>query len=144
MDKIAQWLQREGLSTHPAYLSGSALLLGQQFELPPYQVIYRIEADVLIICGFSRVADSPCQPQRLFHLWGVLRRLFSHYPQLKQMQMLVITEVINLRCARHRHQLVQLLIALGATFTLYDGDNWLVLGADKIIHRRFQRRQEEI
>ncbi|EAW1846111.1 pathogenicity island effector protein, partial [Salmonella enterica subsp. enterica serovar Kentucky] len=52
VQEIEQWLRRHQVFTEPAYLGETAILLGQQFILSPYLVIYRIEAKEMIICEF--------------------------------------------------------------------------------------------
>lgn len=44
VQEIEQWLRRHQVFTESAYLGETAILLGQQFILSPYLVIYRIEA----------------------------------------------------------------------------------------------------
>lgn len=42
-------------------------------ELPPYQVTYLVEADVLIFCALQRKRNGCRQIQQLFRLMAVLR-----------------------------------------------------------------------
>ncbi len=53
VQEIEQWLRRHQVFTEPAYLGETAILLGQQFILSPYLVIYRIEAKQLKLCSKS-------------------------------------------------------------------------------------------
>ncbi len=74
VQEIEQWLRRHQVFTEPAYLGETAILLGQQFILSPYLVIYRIEAKEMIICEFRRLTPGQPRPQQLFHLLGLFTR----------------------------------------------------------------------
>lgn len=95
VQEIEQWLRRHQVFTEPAYLGETAILLGQQFILSPYLVIYRIEAKEMIICELRRLTPGQPRPQQLFHLLGLLRGIFVHHPQLTCLKMLIITDVLD-------------------------------------------------
>ncbi|EAA3678795.1 pathogenicity island 2 effector protein SseE [Salmonella enterica] len=137
VQEIEQWLRRHQVLTEPAYLGETSILLGQQFILSPYLVVYRIEAEDMIICEFRRLTPGQPQPQQLFHLLGLLRGIFAHHPQLKYLRMLVITDILDEKQAVLRRKLLRILTAMGATFTRLDGDNWTILSAEHLIQRRF-------
>ncbi|ECI3633668.1 pathogenicity island 2 effector protein SseE [Salmonella enterica subsp. houtenae] len=137
VQEIEQWLRRHQVLTEPAYLGETSILLGQQFMLSPYLVVYRIEAEDMIICEFRRLTPGQPQPQQLFHLLGLLRGIFAHHPQLKYLRMLVITDILDEKQAVLRRKLLRILTAMGATFTRFDGDNWTILSAEHLIQRRF-------
>lgn len=137
MQEIEQWLRRHQVLTEPAYLGETSILLGQQFILSPYLVVYRIEAEDMIICEFRRLTPGQPQPQQLFHLLGLLRGIFVHHPQLKYLRMLVITDILDEKQAVLRRKLLRILTAMGSTFTRLDGDNWTILSAEHLIQRRF-------
>lgn len=136
MDEIARWLRKEGLQPQAACLPGCGLLLGQQVELYPYRLIYRIDQDNLILCSFHRVPDSQPQPSSLLELWSMLRRLFQQNPWLRAVRMLVITDVWDRRVAMQRQQLVRLLFKLGAVRVFHNGESWLEITADSLRNRR--------
>lgn len=69
VQEIEQWLRRHQVFTEPAYLGETAILLGQQFILSPYLVIYRIEAKEMIICEFRRLTPGQPRPQHCFAYW---------------------------------------------------------------------------
>lgn len=124
MDEISRLLRHEGLHPQPAFLAGCGLLIGQQIELYPYQLIYRVDGGHLILCSFSRVPDSRPQLSSWVRLWGIFRRIFHRLPWLKGIRMLVITEVFDSRLAAQRRQLERLLYKMGAVVVLKDGDSW--------------------
>jgi len=137
MDQITRQLRHEGLNPQPAFLEGCGLQIGQQVELYPYRLIYRIESGNLILCSFNRVPNSISQPSLIVRMWGIFRRLFHRTLWLKSIRMLVITEVFDLRLAVQRRRLVQLLHRLGAVVVLNDGDNcWLEISVTKLLNRR--------
>ncbi|MEY4475377.1 MAG: hypothetical protein RL248_1144 [Pseudomonadota bacterium] len=136
MDEMTRQLRHEGLHPQPAFLAGCGLLIGQQVELYPYRLIYRIDAGNLILCNFNRVPDSVPQLSSLFRLWGILRRLLHHISGLNCIRMLVITEVFDPQVAAQRQQLVRLLHRMGAAAVFYDGDNWLEISLDRLLNRR--------
>lgn len=136
MDEIARLLRHEGLHPRPAFLPGCGLQVGQQVALYPYRLIYRIDADKLILCGFYREPDSAPQLSSLVQLWGIFRRLIHKTPRLCGIRMLVITEVWDRRLAKQRQQLVQLLHKLGAVAVLNNGDSWLEIPAVRLLNRR--------
>lgn len=133
---IEQWLHCKRVYSTPAYLSGTSILLGRQFILPPYNIMYRIEAESLIVCELSRSPQMSCQPPQLFQLWAILRGLFISHPQLKHLAMLVLTDTCDAKQSAQRYQLQRVLLSLGALFTTYDGDDWLILAAENVIKRR--------
>lgn len=137
MQKIEQWLRRHQVLTEPAYLGETSILLGRQFILSPYLVVYRIEAEEMIICELRRLTPGQSRPQQLFHLLRLLRGIFVHHPQLKCLKMLIITDVLDGKQSVLRKKLLRILTAMGATFTLLDGDNWTILSAKHLIQRRF-------
>ncbi|NLS55315.1 secreted effector protein [Hafnia alvei] len=139
MDEITRLLRHEGLHPQPTFLAGSGLLIGQQVVLYPYQLIYRVEDSHLILCSFSRVLDSAPHLSSLLRLWGILQRVFHRMLWLKSIRMLVITEVFDPQLSAQRHQLERLLYKMGATVVLKDGDSWLDISADKLLHQRKQR-----
>ncbi len=136
MDEISRLLRHEGLHPQPAFLAGCGLLIGQQIELYPYQLIYRVDGGHLILCSFSRVPDSRPQLSSWVRLWGIFRRIFHRLPWLKGIRMLVITEVFDSRLAAQRRQLERLLYKMGAVVVLKDGDSWLDIPVAKLLHRR--------
>ncbi|AHF76781.1 Secreted effector protein [Sodalis praecaptivus] len=136
MEELARQLLSEGLRSRPAYLEGSALLIGHQLELPPYQVTYRVEGEVLILCALQRERDARSRPQQLFRLMAVLRRVFQALRWLVSVRMLVIADVFDSALARKRQQLVQVLLSLGAERIRYHGDLWLELPASRLLSRR--------
>lgn len=136
VQEIEQWLRRHQVFTEPAYLGETAILLGQQFILSPYLVIYRIEAKEMIICELRRLTPGQPRPQQLFRLLGLLRGIFVHHPQLTCLKMLIITDVLDEK-SHATQELLRILTVMGATFTQLDGDNWTVLSAEHLIQRRF-------
>lgn len=138
MQEIEQWLRRHQVLTEPVYLGKTAILLGQQFILSPYLVVYRIEAEEMIICEFRRLTPGQPRPQQLFHLLGLLRGIFMHHPQLICLKMLIITDVLDEKKAMLRRKLLRILTVMGATFTLLDGDKWTILSAGHLIQRHFK------
>ena len=136
MDEISRLLRHEGLHPQPAFLAGCGLLIGQQIELYPYQLIYRVDGGHLILCSFSRVPDSRPQLSSWVRLWGIFRRVLHRLPWLKSVRMLVITEVIDSRLAAQRRRLERLLYKMGAEVVLKDGDSWLEIPVAKLLHRR--------
>ncbi|MDN5451257.1 MAG: secreted effector protein [Enterobacterales bacterium] len=140
MDEITSLLRHEGLYPQPVFLADSGLLIGQQVEIYPYQLIYRIDGNHLILCSFSRVPNSVPQPASLARLWGIFRRIFSSSPWLKDVRMLVITEVFDRRLAVQRRRLESLMYKLGAVAVIRDGDKWLEIPAVKLLYQRERRR----
>ncbi|WP_145558797.1 type III secretion system effector protein SseE [Yersinia mollaretii] len=136
MDEIAHLLRHEGLHPQSAFLAGCGLLIGQQVELYPYQLIYRIDGSHLILCSFSRVPDSAPQPASLARLWGIFRRIFNSTLWLKGVKMLVITEVFDRRLAVQRRRLERLMYKLGAVVVTNDSDKWLEIPAAKLLYQR--------
>ncbi|BAE74565.1 hypothetical protein SGGMMB4_02901 [Sodalis glossinidius str. 'morsitans'] len=136
MDEFARQLLSEGLHSQPTYLEGSALLIGYRLELSPYQVTYRVEGDVLILCALQREPNARSRPSQLFRLMGVLRRIFQALRWLVSLRMLVIADVFDPFLARKRQQLVQILLSLGAARIRSNGDLWLELSASRLLSRR--------
>ncbi|ESJ17285.1 pathogenicity island 2 effector protein SseE [Salmonella enterica subsp. diarizonae serovar 60:r:e,n,x,z15 str. 01-0170] len=112
-------------------------MLGQQFILSPYLVVYRIEAEEMIICELRRLTSGQPRPQQLFHLLGLLRGIFVHHPQLTCLKMLIITDVLDEKQSLLRRKLLRILTVMGATFSLLDGDSWTILSAEHLTQRRF-------
>lgn len=137
MQEIEQWLRRHQVLTEPAYLGETSILLGQQFILSPYLVVYRIEAEEMIICELRRLTSGQPRPQQLFHLLGLLREIFVHHPQLTCLKMLIITDVLDEKQSLLRRKLLRILTVMGATFSLLDGDSWTILSAEHLTQRRF-------
>lgn len=137
MQEIEQWLRRHQVLTEPAYLGENSILLGQQFILSPYLVVYRIEAEEMIICELRRLTSGQPRPQQLFHLLGLLRGIFVHHPQLTCLKMLIITDVLDEKQSLLRRKLLRILTVMGATFSLLDGDSWTILSAEHLTQRRF-------
>ncbi len=106
VQEIEQWLRRHQVFTEPAYLGETAILLGQQFILSPYPVIYRIEAKEMIICEFRRLTPGQPRPQQLFHLLGLLRGIFVHHPQLTCLKMLIITDVLDEKASHATQEII--------------------------------------
>nr|VUD22563.1 pathogenicity island 2 effector protein SseE [Salmonella sp. NCTC 7297] len=69
MQEIEQWLRRHQVLTEPAYLGETSILLGQQFILSPYLVVYRIEAEDMIICEFRRLTPGSLNRNNCFTYW---------------------------------------------------------------------------
>lgn len=137
MQEIEQWLRRHQVLTEPAYLGETSILLGQQFILSPYLVVYRIEAEEMIICELRRLTSGQPRPQQLFHLLGLLRGIFVHHPQLTCLKMLIITDVLDEKQSLLRRKLLRILTVMGATFSLLDGDSWTILSSEHLTQRRF-------
>lgn len=137
MQEIEQWLRRHQVLTEPAYLGETSILLGQQFILSPYLVVYRIEAEEMIICELRRLTSGQPRPQQLFHLLGLLRGIFVHHPQLTCLKMLIITDVLDEKQSLLHRKLLRILTVMGATFSLLDGDSWTILSAEHLTQRRF-------
>ncbi|EDY1995269.1 pathogenicity island 2 effector protein SseE [Salmonella enterica] len=137
VQEIEQWLRRHQVLTEPAYLGETSILLGQQFILLPYLVVYRIEAEEMIICELRRLTSGQPRPQQLFHLLGLLRGIFVHHPQLTCLKMLIITDVLDEKQSLLRRKLLRILTVMGATFSLLDGDSWTILSAEHLTQRRF-------
>ncbi|ENJ5587809.1 pathogenicity island 2 effector protein SseE [Salmonella enterica] len=137
VQEIEQWLRRHQVLTEPAYLGETSILLGQQFILSPYLVVYRIEAEEMIICELRRLTSGQPRPQQLFHLLGLLRGIFVHHPQLTCLKMLIITDVLDEKQSLLRSKLLRILTVMGATFSLLDGDSWTILSAEHLTQRRF-------
>ncbi|ASG76175.1 pathogenicity island 2 effector protein SseE [Salmonella enterica subsp. diarizonae] len=137
VQEIEQWLRRHQVLTEPAYLGETSILLGQQFILSPYLVVYRIEAEEMIICELRRLTSGQPRPQQLFHLLGLLRGIFVHHPQLTCLKMLIITDVLDEKQSLLRRKLLRILTVMGATFSLLDGDSWTILSAEHLTQRRF-------
>ncbi len=137
MQEIEQWLRRHQVLTEPAYLGETSILLGQQFILSPYLVVYRIEAEEMIICELRRLTSGQPRPQQLFHLLGLLRGIFVHHQQLTCLKMLIITDVLDEKQSLLRRKLLRILTVMGATFSLLDGDSWTILSAEHLTQRRF-------
>lgn len=137
MQEIEQWLRRHQVLTEPAYLGETSILLGQQFILSPYLVVYRIEAEEMIICELRCLTSGQPRPQQLFHLLGLLRGIFVHHPQLTCLKMLIITDVLDEKQSLLRRKLLRILTVMGATFSLLDGDSWTILSAEHLTQRRF-------
>ncbi|EHL5406326.1 pathogenicity island 2 effector protein SseE [Salmonella enterica] len=137
VQEIEQWLRRHQVLTEPAYLGENSILLGQQFILSPYLVVYRIEAEEMIICELRRLTSGQPRPQQLFHLLGLLRGIFVHHPQLTCLKMLIITDVLDEKQSLLRRKLLRILTVMGATFSLLDGDSWTILSAEHLTQRRF-------
>ncbi len=137
MQEIEKWLRRHQVLTEPAYLGETSILLGQQFILSPYLVVYRIEAEEMIICELRRLTSGQPRPQQLFHLLGLLRGIFVHHPQLTCLKMLIITDVLDEKQSLLRRKLLRILTVMGATFSLLDGDSWTILSAEHLTQRRF-------
>ncbi len=137
MQEIEQWLRRHQVLTESAYLGETSILLGQQFILSPYLVVYRIEAEEMIICELRRLTSGQPRPQQLFHLLGLLRGIFVHHPQLTCLKMLIITDVLDEKQSLLRRKLLRILTVMGATFSLLDGDSWTILSAEHLTQRRF-------
>lgn len=137
MQEIEPWLRRHQVLTEPAYLGETSILLGQQFILSPYLVVYRIEAEEMIICELRRLTSGQPRPQQLFHLLGLLRGIFVHHPQLTCLKMLIITDVLDEKQSLLRRKLLRILTVMGATFSLLDGDSWTILSAEHLTQRRF-------
>ncbi|EIN2094973.1 pathogenicity island 2 effector protein SseE [Salmonella enterica] len=138
VQEIEQWLRRHQVLTEPAYLGETSIFLGQQFILSPYLVVYRIEAEEMIICEFRRLTPGQPRPQQLFHFLGLLRGIFVHHPQLKYLKMLIITDVLDEKQSMLRRKLLRILTAMGATYTMLDGDKWTILSAEQLIQRHFK------
>ncbi|CNH68698.1 pathogenicity island 2 effector protein SseE [Yersinia aldovae] len=136
MDEITRQLRYEGLHPQPAFLAGCGGLIGQQVELYPYRLVYRLDANNLILCSFNRAPESVPQLSSLIRLWGILCRLFHRTPWLNSVRMLVITEVFDPHVAAQRRRLVRLLHRLGAMSVLIDGDNWLEIPFARLLNRR--------
>lgn len=136
MQDIEQWLRSQCLETTPAYLNGTAIPTGRQLVLPPYQMVYRVDADEMIICELSRLPQSHCLPPQLFCLWRVLRGVFRNHPSLKQLKMLVITDTLNPNLLSQRWRLLRLLMALGASFAPDSNEGWLILPATHLLRRK--------
>jgi len=139
MDDITRQLRHAGLHPQPAFLAGCGLLIGQQVELYPYQLIYRVDEKGLILCSFCRVTSSAPQLSSLLRLWGIMRRLLHSGSRLNSIRMLVITEVFDHQLATQRRRLVRLLHRLGAVPLQYKGDIWLEFSADPLPVRRQPR-----
>ncbi|EDL8431520.1 pathogenicity island 2 effector protein SseE [Salmonella enterica] len=137
VQEIEKWLRRHQVLTEPAYLGETSILLGQQFILSPYLVVYRIEAEEMIICELRRLTSGQPRPQQLFHLLGLLRGIFVHHPQLTCLKMLIITDVLDEKQSLLRRKLLRILTVMGATFSLLDGDSWTILSAEHLTQRRF-------
>ncbi|HGP2759612.1 TPA: pathogenicity island 2 effector protein SseE [Salmonella enterica] len=137
VQEIEQWLRRHQVLTEPAYLGETSILLGQQFILSPYLVVYRIEAEEMIICELRRLTSGQPRPQQLFHLLGLLRGIFVHHPQLTCLKMLIITDVLDEKQSLLHRKLLRILTVMGATFSLLDGDSWTILSAEHLTQRRF-------
>ncbi|EOX8393324.1 pathogenicity island 2 effector protein SseE [Salmonella enterica] len=137
VQEIEQWLRRHQVLTESAYLGETSILLGQQFILSPYLVVYRIEAEEMIICELRRLTSGQPRPQQLFHLLGLLRGIFVHHPQLTCLKMLIITDVLDEKQSLLRRKLLRILTVMGATFSLLDGDSWTILSAEHLTQRRF-------
>ncbi|EDI1749680.1 pathogenicity island 2 effector protein SseE [Salmonella enterica] len=137
VQEIEQWLRRHQVLTEPAYLGETSILLGQQFILSPYLVVYRIEAEEMIICELRCLTSGQPRPQQLFHLLGLLRGIFVHHPQLTCLKMLIITDVLDEKQSLLRRKLLRILTVMGATFSLLDGDSWTILSAEHLTQRRF-------
>ncbi|EHJ9663116.1 pathogenicity island 2 effector protein SseE [Salmonella enterica] len=137
VQEIEQWLRRHQVLTEPAYSGETSILLGQQFILSPYLVVYRIEAEEMIICELRRLTSGQPRPQQLFHLLGLLRGIFVHHPQLTCLKMLIITDVLDEKQSLLRRKLLRILTVMGATFSLLDGDSWTILSAEHLTQRRF-------
>ncbi|EGY1754287.1 pathogenicity island 2 effector protein SseE [Salmonella enterica] len=137
VQEIEQWLRRHQVLTEPAYLGETSILLGQQFILSPYLVVYRIEAEEMIICELRRLTSGQPRPQQLFHLLGLLRGIFVHHPQLTCLKMLIITDVLDEKQSLLRRKLLRILTVMGATFSLLDGDSWTILSSEHLTQRRF-------
>lgn len=136
MNEIARLLRQEGLDPQPAFLADSGLQIGQQVEIAPYRLIYRVDAGHLILCRFYRTSDSGPQVSSLVRFWRLLRRCFQRLPSLNSVRMLVITDVLDQRLALQRQQLVRLLHRLGAVGVLQDGEHWLEIPAARLLHQR--------
>ena len=139
MDEIERLLRKEGLVPRAASLPGCGLLLGQQVELYPYRLVYRIDEDNLILCTFHRVPDSEPHPSSLVVLWRILRRLFQQISWLRSVRMLVITDVWDRLLAMQRQQLERLLYILGAVMVFHNGESWMEMTADTLRNHRKRR-----
>ncbi|KML18205.1 secreted effector protein [Leclercia adecarboxylata] len=136
MDEIARLLRKEGLVPSAACLPGCGLWLGQQVELYPYRLVYRIDEDNLILCSFHRVPDSQPQHSSMVGLWRILCRLFQQVSWLRAVRMLVITDVWDRLLAMQRHQLVRLLHKLGAVMVFHNNESWLEITVDTLCNHR--------
>lgn len=136
VQEIEQWLRRHQVFTEPAYLGETAILLGQQFILSPYLVIYRIEAKEMIICEFRRLRPAT-STTAIVSLTGTFTRDICASPAVNMFKDVDITDVLDEKKAMLRRKLLRILTVMGATFTQLDGDNWTVLSAEHLIQRRF-------
>lgn len=118
----------------PAWLDENLLRIGSQFDLDPYQVIYREEGNNLIICGLTRRADTRPHPQRFFQLWRILRGIFQcSHPGFQALRMLVLSDSEASPAASKGHKLERILRKKGAVDIYWDNHNWLSLSATVIL-----------
>ncbi|QGY32173.1 secretion protein [Pantoea cypripedii] len=120
-DILTEFLFNQGKTTETAYLGKSNYILGQRVNMNGYDLIYRIENEVLIICNFVASQDNNDQ-RAVAGFIKFIHQLENALPQIKQVRGRILDTETN----PVRQRLSDALIYQGARIEEIDEDPWLI------------------
>lgn len=126
-DPIANFLKQKRIALQPAYFLGSKLLLGYEFVLKQYKIIFRTEKNSLIVCELTRLENAAPSATGLLGLFAFLRIMSREVNEVTEIKGMIIKEVFNQQLHETRVRLMNILLKKGAVLSTDDnGDDWLV------------------
>jgi hypothetical protein len=122
MNNVTQFFSREGLAPVEELFLGSDFALGWRISSENFTLVYRQEAERLLICDFEALGSDG---KSLLALFALLRRAIQSVPTLRYIDAMILECSQDPLLNHQRYRLAELMYAEGAKLIVLDGEYWL-------------------
>ncbi|HWX12092.1 MAG TPA: secretion protein [Trinickia sp.] len=129
LDPVTRFLKAQGLEPQVACFESSDFVIGWRIRAEGFELVYRVEADQLIVCDFQAVHAAGGGGDANGAVLAFVRfihRIERHVPQLSNVRGMFVESLSNPALTALRQRLSRVLGSQGAEWCEIDGDPWLV------------------
>lgn len=129
LDPVTRFLKAQGLEPQVACFESSDFVIGWRVRAEGFELVYRVEADQLIVCDFVTVQSAGGGGDANGAVLAFVRfihRIERHVPELSSVRGMFVESLSNPAFTTLRQRLSRVLESQGAAWREIDGDPWLV------------------
>lgn len=125
LDALTRFLKSQGLEPAVARFESTDFVIGWRVRTPEFELVYRVEADQLIVCDYQPVAGGQANGAVMAFI-RFIHRIERHVPQLASVLGMFVDMLSDPALTAERRRLAGVLEAQGASWREIDGEAWLV------------------
>ncbi|MEJ8799954.1 secretion protein [Trinickia caryophylli] len=125
LDAVTRFLQSQGFEPAVACFESSDFVIGWRIRTPEFELVYRVEADQLIVCDYQPAAGGQANGAVMAFI-RFIHRIERHVPQLASVRGMFIEMLSDPVLTEARKRLARVLEAQGADWREIEGEAWLV------------------